>query len=111
MERGPAGAALHRRPRHSHRGSRAQVPKPSAAAEPRLHLPRLPGPPHRRHRAGPIPELHALLLPGEPLTETCRGRSRGWCVVFLTVVVCLCRAVVLAGVPDGEDRTEPGDEL
>lgn len=69
VERGPAGAAIHRRPRNSHHGRRAEVPKPSAAAESHLHLPRVPEPPRRR-RAGPLPELHALLLPGETLSET-----------------------------------------
>lgn len=65
VERGPAGAALYRRPRRAHRGRRPQEPEPAAVAEPRLLLPRVPEPAACWLRTGPNTELHALLLPGQ----------------------------------------------
>lgn len=71
-------------------------------------MPRAPPP---RQGAGALAQLHALLLQGGTPGNT--NMVMGCCLLVIDgcVLVILCAAALLAGVPDGEDRTEPGDEL
>lgn len=109
LECGPAGPAIHRRPRWPQYGCWPQVQAQPATAKPRILLSSVPEPPQRRRRVGAVAELQSLLLPGQDL------KMGGWRGVGLEgsdlTCCCVCPAVVLAGVPDGEDRAEPGDKL